>query len=182
MRLFNFQQIISTAYHLQTDGSSEITNQMIENYLRCFCHHNQRKTGTTFSPLPNLHTTELRQAISTSPRLSWTLAGNLNPHQNLYLAQILQLMLFKCWKQNFLRLRKMLTFLEPLHSHDRLHKIPKIIGPLPTNLKLPSLSLPYMLTYYFHEPPFLRFEGRSTSFLRESYVFIVILPGVLFFA
>ena len=31
----------STSYHPQTDGSSEIMNRMIENYIRCYCSYNQ---------------------------------------------------------------------------------------------------------------------------------------------
>lgn len=41
MRLCDVQLKMASSHHPQTDGSSEITNRMIENYLRCFCNHNQ---------------------------------------------------------------------------------------------------------------------------------------------
>jgi hypothetical protein len=36
-RLLDIKQNISTAYHPQTDGASEHTNQSLEQYLRLFC-------------------------------------------------------------------------------------------------------------------------------------------------
>lgn len=41
MRLCDITLKMSTAHHPQTDGCSEITTRMIENFLRCFCDHNQ---------------------------------------------------------------------------------------------------------------------------------------------
>eukprot|EP00171_Calliarthron_tuberculosum_P023944 IDg23944t1 len=32
---------MSSSYHAQTDGSSEIMNRMLENYLRCYCNYHQ---------------------------------------------------------------------------------------------------------------------------------------------
>jgi hypothetical protein len=41
MRLLGIQTNISTAYHPQTDGQSECTNQWLEQYLRIYVNHAQ---------------------------------------------------------------------------------------------------------------------------------------------
>ena len=41
MELCGIQLKMSTSRHPQTDGSSEIMNRMIENYLRCYCNYHQ---------------------------------------------------------------------------------------------------------------------------------------------
>lgn len=41
MRICDVQLKMSTSHHPQTDGCSEITNPMIENFVRCFCSLNQ---------------------------------------------------------------------------------------------------------------------------------------------
>ena len=41
MKLCGIQLKMSTSKHPQTDGSSEIMNRMVENYLRCYCNFHQ---------------------------------------------------------------------------------------------------------------------------------------------
>jgi hypothetical protein len=41
MRLLGIQTNMSMAYHLQTDGQSECTNQWLEQYLRIYVNHAQ---------------------------------------------------------------------------------------------------------------------------------------------
>jgi len=49
-RLLSIKQNISTAYHPQTDGASERTNQTLEQYLRVFCG-TQQNNWHTWLPL-----------------------------------------------------------------------------------------------------------------------------------
>lgn len=42
MKLCDVQVRLSSSHHPQTDGSSEIMNRMIENYLRCYCSFNHQ--------------------------------------------------------------------------------------------------------------------------------------------
>src|ERR1700756_3603767 len=42
-KILGIQQNVSTAYHPQTDGQSERTNQSLEQYLRLYCGSNQKE-------------------------------------------------------------------------------------------------------------------------------------------
>ena len=53
-QLLRYDVKLSTAYHPQTDGQTERTNQEIETYLRIFCANNPRK-WTDFLPTAEFH-------------------------------------------------------------------------------------------------------------------------------
>ena len=42
-KLSGTQLKMSSSYHPQTDGQSEVVNRCVEQYLRCFVHHQPRK-------------------------------------------------------------------------------------------------------------------------------------------
>ena len=53
-KLLHIKQNMSTAYHPQTDGSSERTNQTLEQYLRVFCG-TQQNNWHAWLPLAPIH-------------------------------------------------------------------------------------------------------------------------------
>ena len=53
-RLLNYDVRLSTAYHPQTDGQTEQTNQELETYLRIFCTNNPTK-WVQFLPSAEFH-------------------------------------------------------------------------------------------------------------------------------
>ena len=42
-KLSGTQLKMSSSYHPQTDGQSEVVNRCVEQYLRCYAHHHPRK-------------------------------------------------------------------------------------------------------------------------------------------
>jgi hypothetical protein len=64
MNLLNIKLALSTAYHPQTDGQTERTNQTLEDYLRHFCLYYQDNWGKCLDMaefmLNNLDSTSLK--------------------------------------------------------------------------------------------------------------------------
>ena len=58
MKLLGVKLKMSTSHYPQTEGSSEIMNRMVENYIPCYCSYNQM-IGTTYYMQRNLHTTPI---------------------------------------------------------------------------------------------------------------------------
>jgi hypothetical protein len=54
-RLLDIKQNISTAYHPQTDGQSERTNQWLEQYLRIYCNFQQDNWSTILPMAQYVH-------------------------------------------------------------------------------------------------------------------------------
>src|SRR6266480_1724706 len=52
---------LSTAYHPQTDGQTERTNQSVEQYLRIYCNY-QQDDWVAWLPLAEFHLNNVRQA------------------------------------------------------------------------------------------------------------------------
>jgi hypothetical protein len=50
----DIEQNISTAYHPQTDGQSERTNQWLEQYLRVYCNFQQDNWATIIRKITSL--------------------------------------------------------------------------------------------------------------------------------
>lgn len=62
MKAHGVQQKLSTAYHPQTDGHSEVLNRCLEGYLRCMCHDTPLEWAKWLPPAKfwynsNYHTT-----------------------------------------------------------------------------------------------------------------------------
>ena len=55
-RILGIKQNISTAYHPQTDGQSEQTNQSLEQYLRIVCRKDQHAWAEWLPLVQYVHT------------------------------------------------------------------------------------------------------------------------------
>jgi hypothetical protein len=69
--LLDIHQNISMAYHPQTDGASERTNQTLEQYLQIFCEAS-RTIGTHGSLLPSTPKTHGLQQLPSAPHLTYS--------------------------------------------------------------------------------------------------------------
>ena len=66
-RLLNYDVRLSTAYHPQTDGQTERTNQELETYLRIFCTNNPTKWTQFLSSAEFHHNSAPHSSTKTSP-------------------------------------------------------------------------------------------------------------------
>ena len=66
-RLLHYDVRLSTAYHPQTDGQTERTNQEIETYLRIFCTNNPKSWTNLLTTAEFQHNTAPHHSTKTSP-------------------------------------------------------------------------------------------------------------------
>ncbi|KAL8147536.1 hypothetical protein AgCh_005023 [Apium graveolens] len=67
MKLLGVQVKLSTAYHPQTDGQTEVLNRCLETYLRCMCHETP-KEWTNWLPLAEFwYNSNFHTAIRKTP-------------------------------------------------------------------------------------------------------------------
>ncbi|XP_042969094.1 uncharacterized protein LOC122301779 [Carya illinoinensis] len=57
----------SSSYHPQTDGQSEVVNRTLEQYLRCFCHEEQRRWADYLPWAEFWYNTSYHSSIEKSP-------------------------------------------------------------------------------------------------------------------
>lgn len=67
MELSGVQLKMSSSRHPQTDGSSEIMNRMIENYLRCYCNYHQDNWDELLASAEFAYNSSVSEDVGTSP-------------------------------------------------------------------------------------------------------------------
>ncbi|TPX32104.1 hypothetical protein SeMB42_g07648 [Synchytrium endobioticum] len=65
--LLGTKTLLSSAYHPQTDGQSERTNQTLEAYLRCFSSYNQTNWASLLPQAQFAYNNTFHQSIGMSP-------------------------------------------------------------------------------------------------------------------
>jgi hypothetical protein len=67
MDLYGIKLKMSTSRHPQTDGSSEIMNRMLENYLRCYCSYRQDDWAELLPSAEFAYNSALSEDLGVSP-------------------------------------------------------------------------------------------------------------------
>lgn len=67
LRIQGIQQQLSTAYHPQTDGQTEVVNRCLEGYLRCMCHEHPTNWSRWLSLAEFWYNTNYHTAIHKTP-------------------------------------------------------------------------------------------------------------------
>ncbi len=67
MSLCGIKLEMSSSRHPQTDGSSEIMNRMVENYLRCYCSYHQKDWDELLASAEFAHNSAVSDEFGTSP-------------------------------------------------------------------------------------------------------------------
>ena len=66
-KLCNVKIKLSTAYHPQTDGQTEVVNRCLENYLRCVCIDQPRQWVSNLPLAEWWYNTNYHTALKTTP-------------------------------------------------------------------------------------------------------------------
>lgn len=80
MKLCNVQLKLSTTRHPQTDGSSEVMNRLVENYLRSYCSYPQDDWENLLLSAEFAHNSAVTEDLGVSP---FELVIGWNPHSTL---------------------------------------------------------------------------------------------------
>lgn len=67
MRLRGTSLILSSVKHPQTDGSSEVMNRMLQNYIRCYCSNNSTNWDELFQTAEFFYSSSRSTDLGASP-------------------------------------------------------------------------------------------------------------------